>query len=140
MQHHIIKSLAALAISTMLLAGCGKDNDGEPTDTVPQQPDTQPVSLVGTTWENLIVEGNVTDKDVLRFDTDSTGTAYSLLSSNGQVIIESLDDIKYRFDGLTLEGAYWLAAHPENSISFSYNPVDTTITTELNRTYHPLSE
>ena len=98
------------------------------------------MSLVGTAWENLSVDGNVTDKDVLRFVTDSTGTDYGLLSSNGQVIIESLDDIKYRFDGLMLEGAYWLTTHPENPISFSYNPADTTITTDLNRTYHPLAE
>ena len=158
MQHHIIKPLLfsaslskvhrtffTLALGAMLLVACDPDdmfniNDTIPTDTVPQQPDPQPVSLVGTAWENLSVDGNVTDKDVLRFVTDSTGTDYGLLSSNGQVIIESLDDIKYRFDGLTLEGAYWLTTHPENPISFSYNPADTTITTDLNRTYHPLAE
>ena len=148
MTHNIIKSLAALALGTMLLVACDPDdmfniNDtipAGPTDTVPQQPDPQPVSLVGTAWENLSVDDNVTDKDVLRFVTDSTGTDYGLLSSNGQVIIESLDDIKYSFDGLTLEGAYWLTTHPENPISFSYNPADTTITTDLNRTYHPLAE
>ncbi|MBQ7712148.1 MAG: hypothetical protein IJT39_10050, partial [Bacteroidales bacterium] len=136
MQHHIIKSLSALALGAMLLTvavGCEKENNNEPagtTDTVPQQPVDEPFSLSGTAWITVIDEWwtssmHVVDTSIWRFMTDSTGTIYEHRIYNG-------DDpyggntypMTYTFDTATMKGIIIGYTDP---VEFTYHPEDTTI-------------
>ena len=153
MQHHIIKSLAALALGAMLLVACDPDdmfdiNDTiptTPTDTVPQQPVDEPFSLSGTAWITVIDEWwsssmHVVDTSIWRFMTDSTGTIYEHRIYNG-------DDpyggntypMTYTFDTATMKGIIIGYTDP---VEFTYHPEDTTITygTGETYTYYPLTE
>ena len=79
MQHHIIKSLAALALGAMLLVSCSKEEPNE--GSVNPTPGQETVSFVGTHWEGALefndtVSGQVLHLKYLRtleFYTDSTG-------------------------------------------------------------------
>ena len=151
MQHHIIKSLAAIALGAMLLTatvGCEKENNNEPagiTDTVPQQPVAEPFSLSGTAWITVIDEWwtssmHVVDTSIWRFMTDNTGTIYEHRIYNG-------DDpyggntypMTYTFDTATMKGIIIGYTDP---VEFTYHPEDTTITygTGETYTYYPLTE
>ena len=150
MKHHIIKSLAAIALGAMLLTaiGCEKENNNEPagtTDTVPQQPVDEPFSLSGTAWITVIDEWwsssmHVVDTSIWRFMTDSTGTIYEHRIYNG-------DDpyggntypMTYTFDTATMKGIIIGYTDP---VEFTYHPEDTTITygTVETYTYYPLTE
>lgn len=151
MQHHILKSLAALALCAMLLVACDPDdmfdiNDTiptTPTDTVPQPPEAGPFLLSGTAWITVIDEWwtssmHVVDTSIWRFMTDSTGTIYEHRIYNG-------DDpyggntypMTYTFDTATMKGVLIGYTDP---VEFTYHPEDSTITygTEGTYTYHPL--
>ena len=50
MKHHIIKSLAVLALGAMLLTGCDPDAMFDINDTIPTTPETSDV--YNTSWIN----------------------------------------------------------------------------------------
>lgn len=147
MQHHIIKFLTAIVMGAMLLTGCVKDNEtnqSDPpiSDSVPEIA-PQSVSLTGTTWESVLNEDGYTDKSVLHFITDSTGTEYIYLGWNNQTVTEGISDIVYYFDSLTMNGSYYAITPYGNGEPwyFIYNPNDTTLTISgNNRIYHLTDE
>jgi len=154
MKHHIIKSLAALAMGALLLTGtvaCDPDdmfniNDTIPTDTMPQQPETEPFSLSGTAWITIIDEWwsssmHVVDTSIWRFLTDSTGTIYEhRIYSGDDPYGGNTYPMTYTFDTATMKGIIIGYTDP---VEFTYHPEDTTITYgggSSNITYHPLAD
>ena len=151
MQHHIIKSLTAIALGAMLLTavGCEKENDNEPagtTDTVPQQPEAEPFSLSGTAWITVIDEWwsssmHVVDTSIWSFMTNSTGTIYEhRIYSGDDPYGGNTYPMTYTFDTTTMKGIIIGYTEP---VEFTYHPEDTTITyggSSSNITYHPLTE
>ena len=143
----LLELFAVLVI--MVSVACQKEqNEGPtgntntvPTDTIPT-PDPQPMSLVGTTWESVKEDGGYTDKSVLHFITDSTGTEYTCLGSDNQTLMEATCDIFYHFDGLAMEGSYYAITPYDQGEPWilSYSPADTTLTSHdtqgNNRIYH----
>ena len=129
------------------MAACQKEQVGTPdtvqTDTIPG-PEPQSVSLVGNTWESVMDDDGLTDKSVLHFITDSTGTEYTWLGNGNQTLIEETCDIVYHFDGLAMEGSY-IALTPYGQVepwNLTYSPADATLTTHdahgNSRIYHLL--
>ena len=149
MQHTktLFALLAVLALTAIVACQKEKDEvpsgntDTVPTDTIPT-PDPQPMSLVGTTWEGVKEDGGYTDKSVLHFITDSTGTEYTWLGSDNQTLMEATCDIVYHFDGLAMEGSYYaITPYGQGAPwAFTYSPADNTLTTHdtqgNNRIYH----
>lgn len=152
MKHHIIKSIAALAMGALLLTGtvgCDPDDmfdihDTIPTDTVPQEP--EPFSLTGTAWMMVQDEWwsstlHYIDTSIWRFQTDSTGTfsEHFIYNDNDPLGVE-IYPMTYTFDTVTLEGTLYGYEHP---LEFTYHPEDTTITYDGRLgtyTYHRLTE
>lgn len=155
MTHHIIKSLAALALGAMLLVACDPDdmfdiNDTIPasaTDTVPQQPLVESFSLTGTAWMMVQNEWwsstmHFIDTSIWRFLTDSTGTfsEHFIYNGNDPLGVE-IYPMTYTFDTTTMKGI--LVGYTDGPIEFTYHSEDTTITydgTLGTYTYHPLAE
>ena len=148
MTHHILKSLAAIALGAMLLTGCEKENNNEPagtTDTVPQQPEAEPFSLSGTAWMAIMDEWwsssmHVVDTSIWRFMTDSTGTIYEhRIYSGDDPYGGNTYPMTYTFDTATMKGILIGYTDP---VEFTYHPEDTTLTYGINSTitYHPLAE
>ena len=47
----------------------------------------------------------------------------------------------YTFDGVSLEGSYYLINYPQRIFNFTYNPNDTTLKEEgRSQVYHLLNE
>ena len=139
--------LGAMVCALGMMTACQKEPGGNTdtvqTDTIPG-PVPQAASLVGNTWESVTEDDGITDKSVLHFITDSTGTEYTWLGNGNQTIIEETCDIVYHFDGLTMEGSYYaITPYGQGAPwNFTYSPADTTLTTHDNqgnsRIYHLL--
>jgi len=135
-------SVVVIAMLSITLIACVK----EPASPIPDpEPEIAPqsVSLTGTIWGSVLNEDGYTDKSVLHFITDSTGTEYIYLSYNNQTVTEGISDIVYYFDSLTMNGSYYAITPYGNGAPwyFIYNPNDTTLTiSENNRIYHLIDE
>lgn len=137
MKKNILAIAAAIMmVGTITFVACNKDSDTN-------QIAPQSVSLTGTIWGSVLNEDGYTDKSVLHFITDSTGTEYIYLGYNDQTVTEGISDIVYYFDSLTMNGSYYAITPYGNGAPwyFIYNPNDTTLTiSENNRIYHLIDE
>ena len=146
MQYHILKSLAAIALSAMLLTatvGCEKENNNEPagtTDTVQPSDNDGKVSLVHTAWHGRMVNTTFDDtywEEDLVFMSDSTALLFRKSIFEGELTGARTIETTYTFDGVSSGTIFG-----DENTPFSYETINDTLTLTIEDYYphvfHPM--
>ena len=133
MKHHIIKSLAALSLGTMLLVACDPDDMFDINDTIPTTPETSDV--YNTSWINEKTDtyedeyGEMhqsVETNIIKFETSTTGTMTYKYVTHTQ---NEDEDYPFTYTYSTPNGTITISDEGgTESFNFSYNAGNNTLT------------
>ncbi len=133
MTHHIIKSLAVLALGAMLLTGCDPDAMFDINDTIPTTPETSDV--YNTSWINEKTDtyedeyGEMhqsVETNIIKFETSTTGTMTYKYVTHTQ---NEDEDYPFTYTYSTSNGTITISDEGgTESFNFSYNAGNNTLT------------
>ena len=133
MKHHIIKSLAVLALGAMLLTGCDPDAMFDINDTIPTTPETSDV--YNTSWINEKTDtyedeyGEMhqsVETNIIKFETSTTGTMTYKYVTHTQ---NEDEDYPFTYTYSTPNGTITISDEGgTESFNFSYNAGNNTLT------------
>ena len=133
MTHHIIKSLAILALGAMLLTGCDPDAMFDINDTIPTTPETSDV--YNTSWINEKTDtyedeyGEMhqsVETNIIKFETSTTGTMTYKYVTHTQ---NEDEDYPFTYTYSTPNGTITISDEGgTESFNFSYNAGNNTLT------------
>ena len=133
MQHHIIKSFAAIALGAMLLTGCDPDAMFDINDTIPTTPETSDV--YNTSWINEKTDtyedeyGEMhqsVETNIIKFETSTTGTMTYKYVTHTQ---NEDEDYPFTYTYSTPNGIITISDEGgTESFNFSYNAGNNTLT------------
>ena len=138
MQHHIIKSLAAIALGAMLLTatfGCEKEN----TPVQPNDNDGK-ISLAHTAWQGRMENPTFDDtywEEELVFMSDSIALLFRKAIFEGELTGARTIETTYTFDGVSSGTIFG-----DEGIPFHYETMGDTLTLTIEDYYphvfHPM--